>query len=117
MSLNLESILHTVYHDRDNCILSNFVLAFANFSTKLSAHFIFRIGTDSFMDIKAEFKEDNCFLKKLKSKSESTCIILTCLCLFLSVAQGGVALLTNQYTITSICVGTLDVIIVKPGFH
>ena len=35
-ALPLESILHTVYHDKDNCVLSKFVLAFSNFSAKLS---------------------------------------------------------------------------------
>ena len=110
VTLPLESILHTVYHDKDNCFLSNFLLVFANFSAKLSGYFILLIGFDRFMNIKTEFQEENCLLKKLKSKSGS--IILTCLCFLLSVVEGGVALLTNQYTIPSICVGTLDIIIV-----
>ena len=66
-----ESILHTIYHDRDNCILSNIVLAFSNFSAKLSGQFILLIGFDRFISIKTEFKEENCLSKKLKSKCGS----------------------------------------------
>ena len=110
VTLPLESILHIVYHDKDNCILSNFVLAFGTFSVKLSGYFILLVGLDRFMNIKTEFKEESCLLKKLRSKCGS--IVLTCLCLFLSMVQGGIAPLTNKYTMPSICIGALDIIVV-----
>ena len=110
VTLPLESILHIVYHNQDNCILSNFVLAFSNFSAKLSGYFILLIGLDRFMNIKTEFKEESCLLKKLRSKCGS--IILTCLCLFLSMVQGGIAPLTDKYPMPSICIDAFNIIIV-----
>ena len=110
VTLPLGSILHIIYGDKANCILTNFALAFSNFSAKLSGYFTLLIGFDRFMKITTEFKEDNCLLKKLKSKCGS--IVLTFLCFASSVVQGGVALLSNKYVIISICVRIIDVIAV-----
>ena len=110
VTLPSESVLHIVYHDKQNCILSNFVLAFSNFSTKLSGYFILLIGFHRFMNITTEFKKDNYLLKKLKSKCGS--VILTFLCLIFSIVQGGIVLLSNKYTVPGIFLRILDLIAV-----
>ena len=103
------ALLFIVYHTERNCVLSNAVQAFALFSTHLSGYFILLIAFDRYMNIRTEFTEDNCFLKRLKTKIGS--VTLTSICFITSFAHAGISFPRIKYKRhLTILMGILDFI-------
>ena len=89
------ALLFIVYHTERNCVLSNAVQAFALFNVHLSGYFILLIAFDRYMNIGTEFTQNNCFLKRLKTKIGS--VILTSICFISSFAHAGVSFPRTKY--------------------
>ena len=109
VSIPLELVLFIVYADKTNCILSSTAQAFSFFNTHLSGYFILLIAFDRYLNIRPEFIEDNAVMRRLKSKCGS--VLLTSVCLGMSLAHGGLSIFTDKYKrLPSLCIGIIDVI-------
>ena len=109
VSMPLCAFLFLTYENQTKCQLVFTAEALSLFHGSFSGFVTLLIGVDRYMNIRPKFSEDNCCLKKLKTKCGS--VTLTCLCFVWSVASVGLLNLEKNLgnALISIGVGTIDI--------